>query len=212
MQPEAVALHDGTQRLTYRELNQRANTLARRLGECGLKRGSVALVQMPRSMELATVLLAVLKAGAAYAWIEPGSRADLDMAACFCVMQRKSASEQRYLAVDIRNALAACAARPSANLPVLTRGSDIACVLPDVQGELEVIVPHETITSMPAPARMGTWTNEPGAFDLWIALMSGDTLTITSDASGDRDEGSGIAVAASAGSDSASVPAAPQAA
>jgi len=179
MQPDTVAVVDGTRTVTYRELNQRANTLARRLGECGLRRGSVALVQMPQSLELAIVLLAVLKAGAAYAWMDPASESACELPANFCVAQRKSASEQRYLAVDIRNALAACAARPSANLPILTRGSDIACVLPDAAGEPHVLVPHEAITSMPATAHTGTWASEPGAFDLWITLMSGATMTVT---------------------------------
>lgn len=178
MQPDAVAVVDGAQAVTYRELNQRANTLARRLGECGLRRGSVAMVQMPRSVDLATVLLAVLKAGAAYACVEPGSADACELPASFCIAQRKSASEQRYLAVDIRNALAGCAARPSANLPILTRGSDIACVLPDRLGDPQVLVPHETVTSMPATAHTGTWAPEPGAFDLWITLMSGATMTI----------------------------------
>lgn len=178
MQPDVVALLDGTQTVTYRELNQRANTLARRLAESGLKRGSVAIVEMPRSVELATVLLAVLKAGAAYAWVEPATHRVLDASPTFCIIQKKSASEQCYLGVDIRPALAASAERPSANLPILTRGSDIACILPNEHGELQVLVPHETITSMPAPAQSGTWSSEAGAFDLWIALMSGESLTV----------------------------------
>ena len=198
LQPDAVALIEGTQIVTYRDLNVRANTLARRLGECGLRRGAVALVRMNRCVDLATLLLAVLKAGAAYSWIEPGSQADVDIAATFSIAQRKSAAEQRYLAVDLGNAFALCAARPSPNLPILTRGSDIACVLPDSDGEAQVLVPHETITSMPAPVQSGTWTSDPGAFDLWISLMAGETLKI-------EDQAPAIAAAGSA-------PAAPQAA
>jgi non-ribosomal peptide synthetase component F len=178
MQPEVVALVDGSDTVTYRDLNWRANALARRLAECGLKRGGHALVRMDRGVELATVLLAILKAGAAYSWIEPGSAGDLDLPASFCIEGRKSASEQSYLAVDIRSALAACEGRPSPNLPVLTRGSDIACVLSDSCGASQVLVPHETITAMPATARGAGWASETGAFDLWIGLMSGETLTI----------------------------------
>jgi non-ribosomal peptide synthetase component F len=190
MQPEAVALVDSTQALTYRDLNQRANTLARRLADSGLRRGSVAVVQMHRSVDLAVVLLAVLKAGAAYAWMEPGTSSGPDLPASFCIAQRRAAhAEQCFVAVDIRNALAACTARPSPNLPILTRGSDIACVLPDSQGEPQVLVPHETIASMPAPARRDAWTSEPGAFDLWIALMSGETLRVADPGSGFGDRG-----------------------
>jgi hypothetical protein len=183
LQPDAVALIDGARTVTYRDLNVRANVLARRLGECGLRRGAVALVRMNRSVDLATLLLAVLKAGAAYSWIEPGSPADVDIPATFCIAQRKSSGEQRYLAIDLGNAFAACAPRPSPNLPILTRGSDIACLLGDRYGEPQVLVPHETITSMPAPTGSATWTSEPGAFDLWIALMSGATLKIEDQAS-----------------------------
>jgi nonribosomal peptide synthetase DhbF len=181
MQPDAVALIDGIHTLTYRDLNVRANTLARRLGECGLRRGAVALVRMHRSADLATLLLAVLKAGAAYAWIEPGSDSDVELPANFCIAQRKASTEQRFLAVDLANAFALCAARPSPNLPILTRGSDIACVLRDTEGDPQVLVPHETITSMPAPAQNNTWTSDPGAFDLWITLMAGETLRIDSE-------------------------------
>lgn len=196
MQPDAVAVFDGTHTVTYRELNVRANTLARRLGECGLRRGAVALVRMHRSVDLATLLLAVLKAGAAYAWNEPGSRADIDLPATFCIAQRMSSSEQRYLAVDLGNAFATCAERPSPNLPILTRSSDIACVLPDSDGEPQVLVPHETITSTPVSGQSGTWTSDQGAFDLWVSLMAGQTLRIET-------------ATAAAGE---SVPAAPQAA
>jgi non-ribosomal peptide synthetase component F len=190
MQPEAVALIDATHALTYRDLNQRANTLARRLADSGLRRGSIALVQMHRSVDLAVVLLAVLKAGAAYAWREPGTHGEPDLPSSFCIAQQRNAfSEQCFLAVDIRNALAACAARSSPNLPILTRGSDIACILPDSHGEPQVLVPHETIASLPAPARADGWTSEPGAFDLWIALMSGETLRVGDPGSGFGDRG-----------------------
>jgi non-ribosomal peptide synthetase component F len=198
MHPDAVALVDGTAAVTYRDLNVRANTLARRLGECGLRRGAVAIVRMNRSIDLATLLLAVLKAGAAYSWMEPGSRDDADIPASFWITQRNSGSEQRYLAVDLSNAFAMCAARPSPNLPILTRGSDVACVLPDGDGIPGVLVRHETITSMPAPPRSAAWTGEPGAFELWISLMAGETLRI-------EDPGSRVA-------DPGSLPAAPQAA
>jgi hypothetical protein len=177
-QPETMAVNDGTQCLTYRELNQRANTLARRLSESGLTRGAVAIVRMDRGADLATVLLAVLKAGAAYRWVEPGSADDLDLPSSFCIAPRRGGGDQAHLAIDLRGALADCRLRPSPNLPILTRGSDIACVLRDHDGQPHVFVPHATITALPASARNGEWTAEPGAFDLWLGLMSGATVSL----------------------------------
>jgi non-ribosomal peptide synthetase component F len=197
MQPDAAALVDGGGRVTYRELNVRANTLARRLADSGLTRGTLALVRMERGVDLATVLLAVLKAGAAYTWVAPGSPDDVELPANFCIAPRTSGVEQRYLALDIRNALTACAARPSPNLPILTRGSDAALVVRAANGEAQV-VPHESVTSM-GGSGAGAWTSESGAFDLWIGLMSGEALTIgRRDATGDPAPASGIEAATQA--------------
>ena len=69
--PEATALvHDG-RRVSYGELNRQANTLARRLGTAGVRRGDLVGVLLERSVEFAVGLLAVVKAGAAYVVLDP---------------------------------------------------------------------------------------------------------------------------------------------
>ncbi len=74
--PGALALVADGQRLTYAELNSRANRLARHLIGLGLRPGSRAAVALPRSAELVVALLAVLKAGAAYVPVDPGHPKD----------------------------------------------------------------------------------------------------------------------------------------
>jgi amino acid adenylation domain-containing protein len=71
--PDAVALvsPDGRERLTYRELDRRAETLARRLRALGVGPEVLAGVLMDRTVELVVALLAVLKAGGAYVPIDP---------------------------------------------------------------------------------------------------------------------------------------------
>ncbi|MFJ7905485.1 amino acid adenylation domain-containing protein [Kitasatospora sp. NPDC096204] len=64
--PEAVALVCGDTRLTFAELNARADRLARRLRAAGAGRESVVALALPRSVETVVAMLAVLKAGAAY--------------------------------------------------------------------------------------------------------------------------------------------------
>ena len=64
--PDAVAVVIGDQRMTYRELNERANQLARHLRQQGVKRDSLVAVCFERSLEMVMSFLAVLKAGGAY--------------------------------------------------------------------------------------------------------------------------------------------------
>ena len=64
--PDAIALTFGGAQMTYRELNQRANQLARYLQRHGVRRGSFVASYMERSSDLIVTLLATLKAGGAY--------------------------------------------------------------------------------------------------------------------------------------------------
>ncbi|WP_158835998.1 AMP-binding protein, partial [Streptomyces sp. NRRL S-350] len=69
--PQADALVQGEERVTYEELNTRANRLARHLRERGVTRGRTVGVYLERGTALITSLLAVLKAGAAYTLLDP---------------------------------------------------------------------------------------------------------------------------------------------
>ncbi len=69
--PEAVAVRFEGRDLTYRELNARANRLARFLRSCGVGRGERVGVCVERSLEMVVALLGVLKAGGAYLPLDP---------------------------------------------------------------------------------------------------------------------------------------------
>ncbi|MFJ2867752.1 amino acid adenylation domain-containing protein [Kitasatospora sp. NPDC087314] len=64
--PGAVALVCGAERLTFGEVNVRANRLAHRLIAAGVGPESVVALALPRSVESVVGLLAVLKAGGVY--------------------------------------------------------------------------------------------------------------------------------------------------
>ncbi|OBF89132.1 hypothetical protein A5790_20960 [Mycobacterium sp. 852002-51152_SCH6134967] len=69
--PEAVALNDAQQAWTYRELDEAANRLAHLLAAQGVGPGEGVALLLPRSARAVVVILAVLKAGAAYLAIDP---------------------------------------------------------------------------------------------------------------------------------------------
>ena len=73
---EAIAVVAGAQRLSYAELDARANAVARRLGELGVTRESVVALCTERSAELLIGLLGILKAGGAYLPIDPSTPAE----------------------------------------------------------------------------------------------------------------------------------------
>ncbi|MGD1209706.1 non-ribosomal peptide synthetase, partial [Mycobacterium seoulense] len=71
--PGAVAVSCGQRSWSYREVDEASNRLARRLIETGVGRGACVGLVVERSGEAVIAVLGVLKAGAAYVPIDPGS-------------------------------------------------------------------------------------------------------------------------------------------
>jgi tyrocidine synthetase-3 len=69
--PEAIALQFGSERLTYRQLNERANQLAHTLRKMGIAPGVLVGLYMEHSIETIIGLMGVLKAGGAYVPLDP---------------------------------------------------------------------------------------------------------------------------------------------
>ncbi|CAA9356135.1 MAG: hypothetical protein AVDCRST_MAG89-3447, partial [uncultured Gemmatimonadetes bacterium] len=74
--PDAVALSFGAERVTYAQLDARANRVARRLRGMGVQAETRVAVCAERSPELVAALLGVLKAGGAYVPLDPSYPAD----------------------------------------------------------------------------------------------------------------------------------------
>ncbi|HEX7833373.1 MAG TPA: amino acid adenylation domain-containing protein, partial [Thermoanaerobaculia bacterium] len=69
--PNRVALQFENETLTYRELNARANHIARRLRSLGVREETLVAILMDRSLDLLAALLGILKAGGAYVPLDP---------------------------------------------------------------------------------------------------------------------------------------------
>ncbi|MGB7604589.1 MAG: amino acid adenylation domain-containing protein, partial [Lutisporaceae bacterium] len=69
--PDNIAVVYKNQKLTYRELNEKANSLARRLKEKEVKADSIVGIMSEGSVEMLIGILGILKSGAAYLPIDP---------------------------------------------------------------------------------------------------------------------------------------------
>src|SRR5206468_2710042 len=103
--PDAVAAVHGNRQWTYRELNARANQLARALLAGGLCHEDVVGVVTERNLDWMTAVLAIFKAGGAYLPIEPHFPADriartLSRAGCRLVLTERGSTGMLYQAVE----------------------------------------------------------------------------------------------------------------
>jgi amino acid adenylation domain-containing protein len=74
--PEATALVFGPEQLTYRELNGRANQLARHLRKQGAGAETIVGICLERSLEVVVAVFGALKAGSAYLMLDPAYPAE----------------------------------------------------------------------------------------------------------------------------------------
>lgn len=98
LNPGAIAVEDGDIRLTYEQLNKRAERLAARLRRVGVGPDQLVAVCLDRSADLVVTFLAVLKAGGAYVPLDadyPAARLAFilaDTRACWVVTNRQLVS------------------------------------------------------------------------------------------------------------------------
>jgi hypothetical protein len=174
----ATAIADDHITLSYRELNQRANAVARHLIAHGFKRGAVANVCLPRSADAAIVLLGILKAGGTYVLLDCNTHAGWPRGVAFA--DKSDGDEVRYRTVDVGRVLQQ-PPQSSANLPIVSRETDVACGIADRDGSPMLLLPHSTIMSVlqRAVPPSAEWCGEAGALDLWAGLMNGATVTLS---------------------------------
>ncbi|MDX3227989.1 AMP-binding protein [Streptomyces sp. ME19-01-6] len=205
--PDAVAVISGPRELTYRELDERANRLARHLREAGLPRGGPVAVCLGRDAEVLTAMLGVLKAGGAYVPVEPGAppsvlRHVLADPGLFAAVTWESLrvmvsdtvrSGRPVICLDTQ--AEAIAARSGEPLDTGVGASDLACVLytSGTAGRMPrgVLIEHRTLVSAyegwrvvyrlsPDDRHLQTTPSEFAGFTAdWVrALCSGGTLVL----------------------------------
>lgn len=106
--PNKIAVTCNGIKLTYKELNERANELAHYLVEEGIGPNQFVALVFSRSTEMVVSMLAVLKAGAAYLPIDPEYPAErihyiVNDAKPVCIITHSSVSSTVVIANGIKN-------------------------------------------------------------------------------------------------------------
>ncbi|HGM5360044.1 TPA: amino acid adenylation domain-containing protein [Serratia marcescens] len=192
--PQAIALIQDAQRLSYAQLNARANRLAHRLIERGVQPGDRIAVRLARSIELVCAQLAVIKAGAAYVPIDPQLPAARqawiadDSGACLMLTDAIGDEEIPQLTVEDREA------EDHNGNPALRVSSGATAYIMYTSGSTGtpkgVMTPHQGITRLVRNNRYAAFDADDRiafaanpAFDastmeVWAALLNGGALVV----------------------------------
>ncbi|MGW4286925.1 amino acid adenylation domain-containing protein [Streptomyces sp. NPDC004673] len=200
-QPDAVALLAGDERLTYRQLDDRADAVAAGLSTLDIAPGSRIGVCLDRDADLVVTLLGVLKAGCAYVPMDPRYPAErlrftaqnAEMPVIItCAPEFPPVSGTRQLTPAALTELGA--GRPTAGARPSAEGDDPAYVIytsGSTGTPKGVVVPHRNVLALLRATAEDfafgpgdTWTLfHSSAFDfsvweIWGCLLTGGRLVV----------------------------------
>ncbi len=199
---DRAAVVCGDARLTYAELDERAEVLARRLRGLGLGPGALAGVCLERSIEMVVAMLAVLKAGGAYVPLDPSYPEErlsfmLDDAKAHVLLTRSGLAEKfsDYWGYTVRldREWEEFEAESAENLSAEVGPENLAYVIytSGSTGQPKgVAVPHRAVHNLVAGAnyvrlvesdvvaQVSNSSFDAATFEVWGALLNGARLVI----------------------------------
>ncbi|WP_345599935.1 amino acid adenylation domain-containing protein [Thermocatellispora tengchongensis] len=190
--PTAAAVRWDAGTWTYRELDERATRLARRLARHGVRPGDRVALLLDRSPEVVAAVLAVVKAGAAYVPLDPAFprarlAAMLAAAGAHVVLADRQADLPAVTILDVREA----AEEPEAT-PPYPHPDETAYVMftSGSTGEPKgVAATHRDVVSLAADRRWSALAPErmlmhspygfdPATCELWAPLLNGGAVVV----------------------------------
>ncbi|WP_158693199.1 non-ribosomal peptide synthetase, partial [Streptomyces viridochromogenes] len=200
--PDAVAVHQAGTRLTYADLDARANRLAHHLRERGVRTGDRVGLSLPRGTSLIVALLGILKAGAAYVPVDPAypvARQEFMLDDSEAVLLVTDAAGGRRLGGDRRplvlvdtdrKAIEAAPAGPVDAGLTPDHGAYVIYTSGSTGTPKGTLTPHRAIdrvvrhtpyielTPQDVVAQAASVSFDAATFEIWGALLNGATLAL----------------------------------
>ena len=186
--PDAVAVVDGDRHVTYRELDARAEEIARLLHARGVRPESVVGVDIPRTADMVAAILATLRLGAAYLPLDPVHPPER-----LAYMVEDSGAQLVLTSADLVGPSPVDAPVPAPDVH-LDQAAYVIYTSGSTGRPKGVVVPHEGIASLVATAqdRMGVTADshvlhfasvgfDVAVFELAMALCTGARLVLVPD-------------------------------
>ncbi|HEX7735073.1 MAG TPA: amino acid adenylation domain-containing protein [Ktedonobacteraceae bacterium] len=183
--PDAVALVFEEEHLTYQELNEHANQLARLLRKRSVQAETLVGIALERSPDLVVAVLAIFKAGAAYVPFDPGypaerltfmlndTRAPVMLTQTH-LLERLPITEDQAICLD--RAWSLCATEARSDLPGDTSPESLAYMIytsGSTGRPKGVLVPHRGVCNL-AEVQRHLFAIQPGERVLQFASLSFD--------------------------------------
>ncbi|NNE95221.1 MAG: LLM class flavin-dependent oxidoreductase, partial [Acidimicrobiales bacterium] len=176
--PDTPALVFDGRKLTYSELERRANLVAQTLNERGLGRGDRIAVVMPRSEHMVVALLGILKVGAAYVPLDPDYPIErlqfmVEDSGVVAILADSTAST--LLSVDVETVLVDqidFEAEASAAVPAVVADNDLAYMIytSGSTGKPKgVMIEHRSVVNFCRAMDRRLQVEDPG---VWLAVTS----------------------------------------
>ncbi|MER8931231.1 amino acid adenylation domain-containing protein, partial [Mesorhizobium sp. M0859] len=195
--PEAVALVHEDERLSYGELNARANRLAHHLIALGVKPGDCVATVLNRSVALVVAQLAILKAGGVYVPVDrslPSARQEWLMADCAArlVLSESDADDLLEVTIPVLAIEPLMAGTGSSADPGLVLSAEAAAYVMYTSGSTGlpkgVVVAHRAVNrlvinngyaqfrSSDRVAWVGNPAFDASTFEVWAPLLNGGCI------------------------------------